>query len=353
MSIFRLGDSGPEVADIQQRLVGLGMPIDREELGGRFGASTDAGVREFQAGRSLRVDGIVGPDTWGQLVEAGWELGDRTLYLRSPLFRGDDVRELQRKLNALGFDAGREDGMFGARSDAAVREFQRNVGQGSDGIVGPETVLALERLRPHTEGPSRAVVREQESLRDMRSGIAGAVIAIDPGHWVEDRGDSGPSGTSEADVTFAMASALANELEAYGAKPALLRAEDESPTPSQRARLANELGAAVCVSLHLNAGEPGAFGPTVYYFGSGTTYSPMGKRLAELVLGELTRGLGTHGTCERLTASLLRETRMPAVQVEPAFITNESEEGALTEPSFPSLVAKAVAAGIAAFFGHG
>ena len=30
----------------------------------------------------------MGPDTWGQLVEAGYRLGDRTLYLRSPAFRG-------------------------------------------------------------------------------------------------------------------------------------------------------------------------------------------------------------------------------------------------------------------------
>ena len=61
----------------------------------------------FQARRGCcGSTALVGPDTWGQLVEAGYRLGDRTLYLHSPLFRGDDVRALQRKLNALGLRRG-------------------------------------------------------------------------------------------------------------------------------------------------------------------------------------------------------------------------------------------------------
>ncbi len=351
MRIYRLGDAGPEVHDIQRRLLDLGYklePNELEELGGRFGTSTDAVVREFQSRRNLRVDGLVGQDTWGQLVEASWRLGDRLLYHRVPMHRGDDVRGLQRKLNALGFDTGREDGLFGAQTDEAVREFQRNVGHEVDGIVGPETVLALDRLRP--KGKSRAIVREQESLREMRAPIGGAIIAIDPGHGRDDRGDRGPGGTAEADVTYAMASALADELAQLGAKPALLRGEHEDPAPSIRARLANDLEASACVSLHINTGDPKATGPTCYYFGTGTTHSPMGMHLASLILEELSRELGVAGTCERLSASMLRETRMPAVQVEPAFITNETEERKLADPLFAGKVAKAIAAGVARFF---
>lgn len=348
--IFRLGDEGHEVADVQQRLLAVGALIDPEELDGRFGPSTDAAIREFQARRNLRVDGLVGHDTWGQLVEAGWGLGDRTIYLRSPMHRGDDVRELQRKLDALGFDAGRQDGLFGPRTDAAVRDFQRNVGEDPDGIVGPETIVALDRLRPPSGAPSRAVVREQETLRNMQADLAGAVIAIDPGHGVDDRGDRGPSGTAEVDVTFAMASALADELSALGAKPALLRDEVGNPTASDRARHANELGAAACVSLHLNAGPPEAAGPTVYSFGSATTHSPLGTHLADLILEELVREFGAPGHSERRTAALLRETRMPAVQVEAIYITNPAEEQHLSDPAFPARVGRAVAAGVTRYF---
>jgi N-acetylmuramoyl-L-alanine amidase len=304
--IFRLGDHGPEIHDIQQRLIALGGHIDPGELDGTFGTSTQAAVRAFQEGRSLRVDGRVGPDSWGQLVEAGYQLGDRTLYLRSPLHRGDDVRALQRKLNALGFDAGKEDGLFGSRTDRAVREFQMNVGEEADGIVGIDTLATIQRMRPPEQGPGRAVVREAESVRAMQSSIDGQIIAID-------------AGTDERDVDApdrVMAEALADELAAIGAKPVLLMG-DEPVAPSDVARAANELAAAACVSLRIVIVTPGVGGPTCSYFGSTTTHSPAGKRLAELVLEELERELGCGGTLEGLTDAILRETRMPAVQVEP------------------------------------
>jgi N-acetylmuramoyl-L-alanine amidase len=338
--IYRLGDVGPEVGDIQERLTGLGHAIDPDELGGRFGPSTDAAVRAFQQRRRLRVDGLVGPDTWGQLVEAGYRLGDRTLYLHSPYFRGDDVRELQRKLNALGFDAGREDGLFGEKTDRAMREFQRNVGEEPDGIVGLHAIDVLRRMRPLEHVPSRALVREAEELRQMRTSIRGQVIAIDPG----DPGEPGEL------CTYSIAEALRDELEALQAKPLLLRAKEEELGPAERARAANEMGAVMCVSIELAAGVAEASGPTVSYFGNDQTYSPAGMSLARLILAEIEREIGVRGRLLRSAVSMLRETRMPAVQVEPAWTTNEREALLIGDPAFARGVGLAVAAGIRRFF---
>jgi N-acetylmuramoyl-L-alanine amidase len=336
---FNLGDEGPEIQDIQRRLSELGALIDESETDGVFGPSTDHAVRGFQERRNLRVDGVVGPDTWGQLVEAGYRLGDRTLYLHSPNFRGDDVRALQRKLNALGFDAGRQDGLFGPNTDRALREFQRNVGDEPDGIAGPHAIATLERMRPQEAGPSRALVREEEELRQARASIDGAVVAIDPGRPGED-----------GDATFAMAMALHDELVAIGAKPALVCGPEDDPSASQRARTANELGATVCVSLRLGAGLPEAAGPTCSYFGSASTHSPAGMLLAQLILEELEAELGQRGRLHRLTGALLRETRMPAVQIEPLFLTNRREAASLEDPAFAQRVGRAVARGVRRFY---
>jgi hypothetical protein len=69
----------------------------------------------------------------------------------------------------------------------------------------------------------------------------------------------------------------------------------------------------------------------------------MGMRLAQLIVEELALAFGTAGTTERLAAAVLRETRMPAVQVEPA-VHGELDAAA---------VARAIATGLARFFAPG
>jgi N-acetylmuramoyl-L-alanine amidase len=337
MRVFHAGDRGPEVADIQSRLVALGAVVDGAERDGTFGTTTEAAVRWFQEERHLLVDGLVGPDTWEQLVEAGWQLGDRTLYHRAPMFRGDDVRELQRKLNALGFDSGKEDGLYGPRTDAGIRLFQRNVGDEPDGIVGPHTLSVLRRMRPLEAAPSRALVREREELQGSRGPIAGRVIAVDAG--------DGPGD----DVQRRSAQALVEELRAVGADARLLVAADDAAAPSERARLANETGAAASITLEL-ADREGGGGPVCSYFGTRTTHSPSGLVLAQLILEELEAELGSSGTLRPLTIAPLRETSMPAVQVEPLAGVGDRLEEILGDPDLPGRVARAVAAGVSRFF---
>lgn len=353
MRIIRSGERGERVRDIQHRLLALGARIDPNELDGTFGPSTTEAVRGFQRGRGLPADGLVGPETWGELVEAGYELGDRVLYLRVPPFRGDDVRGLQRRLNGLGFDAGREDGILGEVTDRAVREFQRNVGRAQDGIVGPETHAALERLRPSLEGPGRAVVREAEDVSRLRATLAGAVIAIDPAHGPADPGCVGPAGTTEAEATMRLALALADELAGRGAVPELLRRGEEDPEPSTRAKVANELQASLCISLHCDAEEaPGANAASCCYFGTAATHSPAGERLAERILAQLTSELGlTHGGTHRLALAILRETRMPAVIVSPCSLPRAEDEARLADEGFRRRLASSIATGIERFLG--
>lgn len=340
MRIFRMGDRGAEVVDIQTRLTALGAIVDGAERDGTFGPSTESAVRWFQAERHLREDGLVGPDTWEQLVEAGWRLGDRTLYLRAPLFRGDDIRDLQRMLNALGFDSGKEDGLHGPRTDAALRQFQRNVGDEPDGIVGPHTLSVLRRMRPLEAVPSRALVREEEELQAPRGPIEGRVIAVDVG---EGPGDA-------VDVHRRSADALVGELRAVGADARLLVPDGDAAAPSDRARLANEAGAAASITLEPAAAASPDEGPVCSYFGSRTTHSPSGLVLARLILEELEAELGIPGRLRPLTIAPLRETRMPAVQVEPITGSTERERELLEDAELPTRVARAIAAGVRRYF---
>lgn len=140
------GGRGPAVEDVQKRLLMLGFDLGPTGVDGVFWGATLAAVRRFQADRGLAEDGVVGDETWSALVDATFQLGDRLLYLKLPYLHGADVATLQGALNVLGFACGEPDGIFGTFTERAVGEFQANVGLRMDGIAGPDTVRAIERL---------------------------------------------------------------------------------------------------------------------------------------------------------------------------------------------------------------
>lgn len=172
MKPVRQGDRGPAVEDIQRRLRALGYDLGRAGIDGIFFGATAEAVRSFQRKNSLVEDGYVGDQTWSALVDATFTLGDRMLYLRVPHFHGRDVAELQRALNVLGFACGELDGIFGTFTERAVHEFQRNAGLRPDGIVGFETVKALDALRHVWEG------KEPKSHSEARLAPARAAEAL-------------------------------------------------------------------------------------------------------------------------------------------------------------------------------
>lgn len=354
MQLIRRGDRGTRVRDVQSRLLGLGFRIESTELEAHtLGESSEAALRAFQQERGLLVDGVVGEGTWHELIEAGYALGDRVLYLRRPFTRGDDVRALQRRLNLIGFDPGREDGILGEQTGRAILDFQRNVGLRADGIVGATTIEALDRLlaAPVT-GTGRTAVRETEGLRAPGSSLHGRRVAIDPGHGPEDPGFVGPAGSRESDVALDLAGRLGEELASRGADPLVLRSGDEDPEPSTRAARANEAQAEVLISIHLNGhDDPSAEGSSSYYFGGVGAGSVAGQALAELVQDEVTAAVGLRdGRTHPKAFPILRETRMTAVQIEPCFITNPKEELLLGEEPFRRELARAVAVAVERFF---
>lgn len=281
---------------------------------------------------------------WQQLVEAGYSLGDRTLYLRNPPLRGDDVRVLQARLNLLGFDAGREDGVLGAGTDHAVRDFQRNVGMRIDGIVGDATLGHLLRLRPASGGPGSATVRELHEPDPGRSGLEDLSVAIAAG---SPHARFGPTGLPEPEVSRALAAALVARLRAMRANPI-----DLAPGPLDSAddvaTAANRAHADILVALRLNFHtDPRAEGSTVLYCGREGWVSVAGQRLAESIQTELVARLGLKdGRIHPKWLPLLRQTRMPAVHVEPCYLSNPSEERRLRQSDFREAVAGAIVAGL-------
>ena len=359
--LYRLGDRGPAVAEIRARLATLGLlPGGVDELRASsfdtaaFDEAVDAAVRGFQQARGSSVDGIVGPQTWRLLDDARWRLGDRVLWFApSHLLSGDDVAELQQRLLGLGFDTGRADGIFGRDTEAALREFQRNVGIRPDGTCGPATFKALARLTRTVGGGTPSALREAEAIRRSGPTLAGKVVVIDPGHGGADLGNTG-HGLVEADLAQDLAARVEGRLTATGVTAYLSRgrlaADEPPPDEAARAATANSLGADLLISLHMDTcPSEAANGAATYFFGHRElgTRSAVGARFADLLQRELTArtDLLDCGTHEK-TWDLLRRTRMPAVRLELGYLTHPGDAARLADPGFRDVVAEAVVAAV-------
>lgn len=135
--LLTMGDRGEDVKRLQELLADAG--FDAGPADGIFGPKTHGAVIAFQRANSLRTDGEVGTATRGAL---GWVTSPPTAIVRQGS-RGHEVRLVQDRLAAAGFDPGGSDGIFGPRTLLAVIAFQEEMGLRVDGLVGPQTRAAL------------------------------------------------------------------------------------------------------------------------------------------------------------------------------------------------------------------
>lgn len=322
---LRPGTDGQGVRDLQRRLRGLGYVID--DADGTFGASTEAAVRAFQTVRGIRVDGVCGDETWTTLRESRYRLGDRLLCIRQPMVRGDDVGALQARLNALGFDAGKEDAIFGPDTERALVEFQRNAGITADGICGRETLEHLERLGTYAGG-AVAVVRERDALRDARD-LVGQRVYV----------------TASADLA-PLAHHLVDRLVDAGATA---HADTSTRDEAGFARAANDYDAHLFLAIRPRSAaerqlEGGSAACRCCYYAAGTFRSEAGFAIAASVATRVGIALGGSGAACGRAYTVLRETRMTAVVCEPVV---EGDDGAIARlAATPMVTADAIVAAI-------
>ena len=167
---LRRGDRGDEVRKMQQLLVEQGY-LNANGADGIFGGGSEKALIQYQKDRNLNPDGIGWPQTlkdlehdfgpWETVKEmTRTEAGERRRVCQGCGFeqtevieagttfergrRGDDIRALQQLLNALGYNAGGVDGIYGKKLDAALAAFaaERELVV-EDGKVRPADVDAV------------------------------------------------------------------------------------------------------------------------------------------------------------------------------------------------------------------
>lgn len=205
---------------------------------------------------------------------------------------------------------------------------------------------------------------KEQTFFFTQSSIVGKLIVIDPGHGtftasgISDPGAIGPSGLRERDVVMDISNKLADMLKEKGAEVVLTRT---GPTTSLdlggRVNLANSLNADIYVSIHANASlNSSVMGSSTYYYAPTSNPALSARRaqtirLAQLIQESIVKhgGRADLGIIER-SFKVIRETNMPSVLVETAFISNPTEEKLLNDPSFRTKIARGIAEGIEKYF---
>ena len=154
-----------------------------------------------------------------------------------------------------------------------------------------------------------------------------AKIFLDPGHGGNDPGAVGKK-SKEKDNVLKVAKKLKTLLEGYGHTVRLSRSTDKFISLSERARKANSWGADYFISLHNNAASSTATGfETFIYSGS---VSDKTKHLQSAVHNAIAKSIGIRDRGKkRANFAVIRETKMPAVLIEYAFISNTGDESIL------------------------
>lgn len=176
-------------------------------------------------------------------------------------------------------------------------------------------------------------------------------VVIDAGHGGTDPGGKS-LGAPEKTLALRYAMRLGKYLAMSGYRVIYTRTTDVAVPLSQRAKVANDAGADLFVSVHLNAsGNPNASGPWTIY----AAPSARGKRIAGRLQEALAEVLGGSAQAAYPDESpwvgnrrlaVLRQTRMPAVLLELGFMTHAGDFAALEETATEIRLAAAVASAI-------
>lgn len=173
----------------------------------------------------------------------------------------------------------------------------------------------------------------------------GHIVALDAGHGGRDPGAIGPTGLRESDAVLDIAVRARELLRRDGIRVWMVRETDANVELADRPRLARDAGATILVSIHANAHTRTAVnGSETYYL------TPQSLALAQMIQDELGVVLGIPSRGIKTADFLvLRDSGIPTVLVETAFISHPDEEARLRDSTFRQRIAQAIHKGITRF----
>lgn len=171
------------------------------------------------------------------------------------------------------------------------------------------------------------------------------IVVIDAAHGGADYGCS-VKGTTEKEITLDIVDRLRKKLEATDIRAYYTRIDDTNPELAQRAALANQAGADMLISVHVNAdaADPGAYGTLTRYnenyviplFGNVELADILERQVVTAIDGRAI-GLATMQPDEILTY-----VEVPAASLEVGYLTNATDAALLEKEDYRERIAEGI-----------
>ena len=169
-------------------------------------------------------------------------------------------------------------------------------------------------------------------------------VFVDAGHGGKDSGAPG-YGKNEAEINLEIAKKVEQKLKAKNIQVKMSRETDDVFVElGERARLANNYGADVFVSIHQNSADStSASGIETYYHDKKEMYKPLASDIQTDIINQT--GAKNRGV-KSSNLAVLRESNMPSALVENGFVSNRDEYNKLVNQAYQDKLATGIADGV-------
>ncbi|WP_185702931.1 N-acetylmuramoyl-L-alanine amidase family protein [Paenibacillus rhizophilus] len=172
-------------------------------------------------------------------------------------------------------------------------------------------------------------------------------VVIDAGHGGKDTGAISCTKKLEKDFNLSVALKVAERFKSIPeVKVILTRSTDVFIKLTDRSKIANEAKADAFISIHANSFFKSSQGTQTYYT------NVISKDFATMFHPYVLKATCfKDGKVNKKSLSVTRKTKMPAILLEPGFLSNPKEEAVLMTEEFQDTFAEAIVQGSCAFFG--
>lgn len=175
--VLKKTSKGEDVFELQKALIALGFSVGNKGVDGSFGKDTMAAVKAFQSRYELQVTGIfdlASIETLKKLFGVknnkleGLDIIQRTL---KKGLKGDDVSEMQKTLESLGYSVGSKgvDGSFGKDTQSALKAFQKDYGLEETGVLDAINLNVLKKAANGDENTDSEVETSTTSSKKVEA----------------------------------------------------------------------------------------------------------------------------------------------------------------------------------------